>query len=229
MELEVTPAFPTLIGRFRIPDADAMNRDLHALILAEEAKYASLGRSNIGGWHSRPDFLSRRGSRSVRADDVAHLGFAPNDRCQRGSECVPGYAVGFRVGDPLPRGGVPCAPLSSGQRMVRRVLCGSRNRQPGSAAQRCSGVPRPACGRGGRDCAGRSIRRAFSGSTASRTARGIPELAVSLGSPLHGPNTPHRNLVQRRAGSVASQRIRMVRMRIACNRGTVHVHSHPVR
>ena len=60
MELEVTRVFPTLIGRFRIPDADAMNQDLHALILKEEVKYASLGRSNIGGWHSRPDFLNRR-------------------------------------------------------------------------------------------------------------------------------------------------------------------------
>ncbi len=79
MEFEVTPVFPTLIGRFRVPDADAMNQDLHALILAEEAKYASLGRSNIGGWHSRPDFLKPAGSRRVRADYVAHLGFAPND------------------------------------------------------------------------------------------------------------------------------------------------------
>ena len=60
MELEVTRAFPTFIGRLRIPDADAMNRDLHARIVAEEAEYSSLGRSNIGGWHSRPDFLSRR-------------------------------------------------------------------------------------------------------------------------------------------------------------------------
>ena len=59
MELEVTPAFPTLIGRLRIPDADAMNRDLYGLIIAEEAEYSSLGRSNIGGWHSRPDFLNR--------------------------------------------------------------------------------------------------------------------------------------------------------------------------
>src|SRR3954451_7280659 len=59
MELEVIPVFPTLIGRFRIPDADAMNQGLHALILEEEGKYASLGRSNIGGWHSRPDFLNR--------------------------------------------------------------------------------------------------------------------------------------------------------------------------
>ncbi len=60
MELEVTPAFPTLIGRLQVPDAEVMNRDLQALILAEEAKYSSLGRSNIGGWHSRPDFLSWR-------------------------------------------------------------------------------------------------------------------------------------------------------------------------
>jgi len=59
MELDVTPAFPTLIGSLRVPDAGAMNQDLQALILAEEAKYASLGRSNIGGWHSRPDFLNR--------------------------------------------------------------------------------------------------------------------------------------------------------------------------
>jgi uncharacterized protein (TIGR02466 family) len=59
MELEVTPAFPTLIGRLRVPDADAMNQELQALILAEEAKYSSLGRSNIGGWHSRTDFLTR--------------------------------------------------------------------------------------------------------------------------------------------------------------------------
>lgn len=59
MELEVTPAFPTFIGRLRLPDADAMNSDLLALILAEEAQYASAGQSNIGGWHSRPDFLNK--------------------------------------------------------------------------------------------------------------------------------------------------------------------------
>ena len=37
MELEVTPAFPTLIGRARLPDSEAMNQALHALILNEEA------------------------------------------------------------------------------------------------------------------------------------------------------------------------------------------------
>ena len=59
MELEVTPAFPTLIGRARLPDSEAMNHGLHTLILDEEAQYPSLGRSNIRGWHSRPDFLHR--------------------------------------------------------------------------------------------------------------------------------------------------------------------------
>lgn len=59
MELDVTPAFPTLIGRVRLPDAETMNQGLHALILNEEAQYSSVGRSNIGGWHSRPDFLHR--------------------------------------------------------------------------------------------------------------------------------------------------------------------------
>ena len=56
--LEVIPAFPTLIGRWIVPDAGSMNQELRALILAEEAKYSSLGRSNIGGWHSRTDFLN---------------------------------------------------------------------------------------------------------------------------------------------------------------------------
>jgi uncharacterized protein (TIGR02466 family) len=59
MELEVTKAFPTVIGRLRVPDAEVMNQDLQALILAEEASCLSLRRSNIGGWHSRPDFLNR--------------------------------------------------------------------------------------------------------------------------------------------------------------------------
>jgi uncharacterized protein (TIGR02466 family) len=62
MELDVTPTFPTFIGRVRLPDAEAMNDGLHALILAEEAGYPTLGRSNIGGWHSRPDFFRRSDS-----------------------------------------------------------------------------------------------------------------------------------------------------------------------
>jgi uncharacterized protein (TIGR02466 family) len=59
MELEITPAFPTPIARVQLPDTEAMNEELRALILTEESEYPSLGRSNIGGWHSRPDFLHR--------------------------------------------------------------------------------------------------------------------------------------------------------------------------
>lgn len=59
MDLEVTCAFPTLIGRLRLPDPEGMNQELEAIILADEAEYSSLGRSNIGGWHSRPDFLNK--------------------------------------------------------------------------------------------------------------------------------------------------------------------------
>ena len=57
--LDVMHAFPTLIGRWMVPDAESMNQELQAVILAEETKYSSLGRSNIGGWHSQTDFLKR--------------------------------------------------------------------------------------------------------------------------------------------------------------------------
>jgi uncharacterized protein (TIGR02466 family) len=59
VELEITQAYPVFIGRFRIPDAGSMNEELRALILGEESVHPSIGRSNVGGWHSRPDFLSR--------------------------------------------------------------------------------------------------------------------------------------------------------------------------
>src|SRR4051812_42060293 len=59
MDLNVTQTFPTCIGRAQLPDAEAMNQGLRSLILAEESEYPSLGRSNIGGWHSRADFLHR--------------------------------------------------------------------------------------------------------------------------------------------------------------------------
>jgi uncharacterized protein (TIGR02466 family) len=57
MDLELTAAFPTLIGRLQVPDAEAMNEGLRVFILAQETGYVSLGRSNIGGWHSQTDLL----------------------------------------------------------------------------------------------------------------------------------------------------------------------------
>jgi uncharacterized protein (TIGR02466 family) len=59
MQLEVTTAFPTFVGRLAVPDADAMNHDLRAVILENERLHPTVGRSNIGGWHSRADFLER--------------------------------------------------------------------------------------------------------------------------------------------------------------------------
>jgi uncharacterized protein (TIGR02466 family) len=58
MKIEVTQAFPTSIGKVQVPDAGSMNEELRAFILSEEARYVSVGRSNIGGWHSRTDFLN---------------------------------------------------------------------------------------------------------------------------------------------------------------------------
>jgi len=60
MELEITQAFPTVVGRLQVPDCELMNRELQSLILGAEGESPSLGRSNIGGWHSAPDFLCRR-------------------------------------------------------------------------------------------------------------------------------------------------------------------------
>jgi len=50
MNIEVTSAFPTLIGRSRVPVAEPMDAELQAPILAEEKRYASLGRSHVGSW-----------------------------------------------------------------------------------------------------------------------------------------------------------------------------------
>ena len=114
MELDVTPTFPTLIGRLRLPDAEAMNQGLHALILAEEAEYPSLGRSNIGGWHSRPDFLHRSDAQCGRIDFMDQLGSAPNDLCNDGPGCFHGYALHFGMGNGLSRRCIPCAPFAPG-------------------------------------------------------------------------------------------------------------------
>jgi uncharacterized protein (TIGR02466 family) len=59
MESKIIPAFPTLIGRFQIPDAEPMNRELRLLIMNEASACPALGRSNVGGWHSRPDLLHK--------------------------------------------------------------------------------------------------------------------------------------------------------------------------
>lgn len=49
--------FATPIGKFVFPDASQHNPLLQAVIQKTAADYPSVGRSNVGGWHSRDDFL----------------------------------------------------------------------------------------------------------------------------------------------------------------------------
>jgi uncharacterized protein (TIGR02466 family) len=57
MEKQVAYIFPTPIGQYRIPDAEATNRELKRLILEREKRETSQVYSNAGGWHSRQDML----------------------------------------------------------------------------------------------------------------------------------------------------------------------------
>src|SRR5262245_44211320 len=57
MERQVALAYPTPIGRFRIPDAGDVNRELRRLIMEKEAVEPSDDYANVGGWHSRSNLL----------------------------------------------------------------------------------------------------------------------------------------------------------------------------
>ncbi len=58
MEKQVSLAFPTPIGKFRIPEAAEVNTQLRAVILAREQAQSSQTYSNVGGWHSAQDLLT---------------------------------------------------------------------------------------------------------------------------------------------------------------------------
>lgn len=58
MQKEVALAFPTPIGRFRVPDAQATNQELKRIILSKEATEPGQSYSNVGGWHSQQDLLN---------------------------------------------------------------------------------------------------------------------------------------------------------------------------
>ncbi len=57
MEKQVAFAYPTPIGRFRAPGAEAVNRELRRIILERERAEPSDDYANVGGWHSRGDLL----------------------------------------------------------------------------------------------------------------------------------------------------------------------------
>ena len=53
------PAFITPVVNYLWQDSEQLNAELAELILAAEANEAGLYKSNVGGWHSAMDFLSR--------------------------------------------------------------------------------------------------------------------------------------------------------------------------
>ncbi len=196
--LDVMQAFPTVIGRWMVPDADLMNEDLQALILARKPV-----REPWSQQHRRlalADRLpqpSRFGGR--RIDQLDHMGDEQDGCRHRRSRFTPGHGVAVGMGDDLPQRFVSCAAFSSGQRVVRCVLRRRRHDHGGSFAQWRTGVHRSTCRRGSRDRAGRSVRGTHQGPAASRAHRDLSELALSLGPSLCGAHATHRGFVQRRA------------------------------
>ncbi len=201
MKPDVTPAFPTLIGSYRVPDAEGMNEELRALILAAESEYESLGRSNVGGWHSRPDFFSR--TEPAVAALVGWVTWTVKHMVEasagagafEGSVSLSGWATICRAGAyHAPRA------FASRQRLVRRVLRGCGRERARSTSERRAGISRSAWRRGRGERAGRPVRDAVPRAAGIRAARGLPQLALSLGSPVRRANPPYCSLFQRRGG-----------------------------
>ena len=65
-QLQITPAFPTLIGRMQVAGAEATNEQLAALVLERERTSPSHDHANFGGWHSRTDLLDWPGDAVAR-------------------------------------------------------------------------------------------------------------------------------------------------------------------
>jgi len=57
MDKQLAFAYPTPVGRFRVPDAEAVNRELRRVILEKERTEPSSDYANVGGWHSRQDLM----------------------------------------------------------------------------------------------------------------------------------------------------------------------------
>jgi uncharacterized protein (TIGR02466 family) len=53
----VAMAFGTPISTYLWPDSDALNVELRNVILEKEKAEKGIKRSNVGGWHSKPDLL----------------------------------------------------------------------------------------------------------------------------------------------------------------------------
>ena len=69
------PLFSTPLSMYEIPGMEEANRDLTARLVAESGAVPSISRSNVGGWHSRPDLAMRPEScfRTLIQHIVAHV------------------------------------------------------------------------------------------------------------------------------------------------------------
>ena len=127
LQIELTAAFPTPIGRLRVPDAEPMNLGLRDLILAEERRYPSVGHSNVNGWHGRTDFLTRPEPEVAALTSWITWAVRQMTDATAGPGKFRGDRVGVGVGDGLPCRRVPRPAHSPGQRVVRRLLRGRRH------------------------------------------------------------------------------------------------------
>lgn len=57
MQKQVALAFPTLLGIFKLPDAQQVNAELKEICLRREKSEPNMQHANVGGWHSKHDFL----------------------------------------------------------------------------------------------------------------------------------------------------------------------------
>jgi uncharacterized protein (TIGR02466 family) len=70
-EIQLKGLFATPVAALMLPDAEARNADLEAIILGRRAEQRTLGASNIGGWHSTRDFASWGGKRAEEVLNIA--------------------------------------------------------------------------------------------------------------------------------------------------------------
>ena len=64
IEIKVKGLFATPVGAVMVPDAEARNLELEAVILHHRAGHPTVGASNIGGWHSARDIARWGGPRA---------------------------------------------------------------------------------------------------------------------------------------------------------------------
>jgi uncharacterized protein (TIGR02466 family) len=62
MQHHIALAFPTLLGRFQVPEAESVNAGLLRLLLQREADSPTEDYANVGGWHSTADLLEWPGA-----------------------------------------------------------------------------------------------------------------------------------------------------------------------